>query len=145
MRIAVRISSAPPRIVLFHNEGHGKFRDVSASSGIASVKGKALGVAFNDYDGDGFADIFVANDGMEQSLFRNKGDGTFEERALDAGVAYSDDGKTYAGMGVAFADYDNDGLPDIVVTNLALEKYALYRNEGGASSVTPASLPAWPR
>ena len=117
--------------VLFHNEGGGKFRDVSESSGIASVKGKALGVAFNDYDGDGFADIFVANDGMEQSLFHNKGDGTFEERALDAGVAYSDDGKTYAGMGVAFADYDNDGLPDIVVTNLALEKYALYRNEGG--------------
>src|SRR5258708_5202160 len=67
---------------------------------------------------------------MEQFLFRNKGDGTFEERALDAGVAYSDDGKTYAGMGVAFADYDNDGFPDIVVTNLALEKYALYRNEG---------------
>src|SRR5258708_30900008 len=68
---------------------------------------------------------------MEQFLFRNKGDGTFEERALDAGVAYSDDGKTYAGMGVAFADYDNDGLTDIAVTNLALEKYALYRNEGG--------------
>src|SRR5262245_21308650 len=117
--------------VLFHNEGGGKFRDVSVSSGIASVKGKALGVAFNDYDGDGFADIFVAHDGMEQVLFRNKGDGTFEERALDAGVAYSDDGKTYAGMGVAFADYDNDGLPDIVVTDLALEKYAIYRNEGG--------------
>jgi hypothetical protein len=117
--------------LLFHNEGGGKFRDVSVSSGIASVKGKALGVAFNDYDGDGFADIFVANDGMEQFLFHNKGDGTFDERALDAGVAYSDDGKTFAGMGVAFADYDNDGLPDIVVTNLALEKYALYRNEGG--------------
>jgi len=63
--------------VLFHNKGGGKFRDASVSSGIASVKGKALGVAFNDYDGDGFADIFVANDGMEQSLLRNKGDGTF--------------------------------------------------------------------
>jgi hypothetical protein len=117
--------------LLFHNEGGGKFRDVSLASGIASVKGKALGVAFNDYDGDGFADIFIANDGMEQFLFRNKGDGTFEERALETGVAYSDDGKTYAGMGVAFADYDNDGLPDIAVTNLALEKYALYKNEGG--------------
>src|SRR6267143_1654894 len=122
----------PTTSVLFHNEGSGKFRDVSAESGIAAVKGKALGVAFNDYDGDGFADIFVANDGMEQFLFHNKGNGTFEERALDAGVAFSDDGKTYAGMGVAFADYDNDGLPDIVVPNLALEKYALYRNEGGA-------------
>ncbi len=116
--------------VLFHNEGGGRFRDVSAPSGIASVKGKALGVAFNDYDGDGFADIFVANDGMEQFLFHNKGDGTFEERALPSGVALSDDGRSYAGMGVAFADYDNDGRPDIVVTNLALEKYALYRNEG---------------
>jgi hypothetical protein len=117
--------------VLFHNEGGGKFRDVSVESGIASVKGKALGVAFNDYDGDGFADIFVANDGMEQFLFHNKGDGTFEERALETGVALSDDGKSFAGMGVVFADYDNDGLPDIAVTNLAMEKYALYRNEGG--------------
>jgi hypothetical protein len=121
----------PVTNILFHNEGGGKFRDVSAESGIAAVKGKALGVAFNDYDGDGFADIFVANDGMEQFLFHNKGDGTFEERALETGVALSDDGKSYAGMGAVFADYDNDGLPDIVVTNLALEKYALYRNEGG--------------
>ena len=117
--------------LLFHNEGGGRFRDVSAAAGIGSVKGKSLGVAFNDYDGDGFADIFVANDGMEQFLFRNKGDGTFEERALNAGVALSDDGKPFAGMGVAFADYDNDGRPDILVTNLALEKYALYHNEGG--------------
>jgi hypothetical protein len=117
--------------VLFHNEGGGRFRDVSAAAGISSVKGKSLGVAFNDYDGDGFADIFVANDGMEQFLFRNKGDGTFEECALNAGVALSDDGKPFAGMGVAFADYDNDARPDILVTNLALEKYALYHNEGG--------------
>ena len=117
--------------VLLHNEGGGRFRDVSAASGIAAVKGKALGVAFNDYDGDGFADILVANDGMEQFLFHNRGNGTFEERALEAGVALSDDGKPFAGMGVAFADYDNDGRPDLAVTNLALEKYALYRNEGG--------------
>ncbi|MDQ6706399.1 MAG: CRTAC1 family protein [Acidobacteriota bacterium] len=116
--------------LLFHNEGGGRFRDVSVPSGIGSVKGKSLGVAFNDYDGDGFADVFVANDGMEQFLFRNKGDGTFEERAMDAGVALSDDGKPFAGMGVAFVDYDNDGRPDILVTNLALEKYAAYRNEG---------------
>ncbi len=116
---------------LFHNEGDGRFRDVSVTAGIGGVKGKSLGVAFNDYDGDGFADIFVANDGMEQFLFRNKGDGTFQECALDAGVALSEDGKPFAGMGVAFADYDNDGRPDILVTNLALEKYAVYRNEGG--------------
>ncbi len=117
--------------LLFHNEGGGRFRDRSEASGIAAVKGKALGVAFNDYDDDGFADIFVANDGMEQFLFHNKGNGAFEERALEAGVAFSDDGKPFAGMGVAFADYDNDGRPDIVITNLALEKYALYRNQGG--------------
>jgi len=90
-----------------------------------------MGVAFNDYDGDGLADIFVTNDGMEHFLFHNKGNGAFEERAIDAGVALSDEGKTNAGMGVAFADYDNDGLPDILVTNLALEKYALYHNQGG--------------
>lgn len=116
--------------LLFRNEGDGRFRDVSEPSGIASVKGKALGVAFNDYNVDGFADIFVANDGMQQFLFRNKGDGTFDEGAFEAGVAFSDDAKAFAGMGVSFADYDNDGRPDILVTNLALEKYALYRNEG---------------
>lgn len=116
--------------LLFHNEGNGRFRDVTDASGIGAAKGKGMGVAFNDYDGDGFTDVFVSNDGMEQFLFHNKGNGTFEERAMDAGVALSDDGRTYAGMGVAFADYDNDGRPDILVTNLALEKYALYHNDG---------------
>jgi hypothetical protein len=117
--------------LLFHNEGNGRFRDVSVESGIAEPKGKALGVAFHDLDGDGWLDVFVANDGMEQFLFRNRGGGRFEEIALRAGAAFSDDGKTFAGMGVAFEDYDNDGRPDVLVTNLALEKYALYRNQGG--------------
>ena len=114
--------------VLLRNEGRGRFRDVSSSSGFAAVPGKGMGVAFNDYDGDGFTDIFVSNDGMEQYLFRNQGDGRFSEVALETGVAYSGDATTYAGMGAAFADYDNDGRPDLLVTNLALEKYALYRN-----------------
>ena len=117
--------------LLYHNEGAGRFGDASASAGIASVTGKGMGVAFNDYDGDGFPDIFVSNDLMEQFLFHNRGNGTFEERALDAGVAFSEDGRSYSGMGAVFADYDNDGLPDILVTNLALEKWALYRNQGG--------------
>lgn len=116
--------------ILYHNEGGGRFRDVSDISGISSKKGRGLGVAFNDFDNDGFTDIFIANDGMEQYLFRNKGNGTFEEKGLETGVAFTDDGKPYAGMGVAFADYDNDGKPDLAVTNLALEKYALYRNIG---------------
>lgn len=127
--------------LLYRNIGNGRFRDVSAASGIGSAVGKGMGVAFHDYDSDGFTDIFVANDLMEQFLFRNQGNGTFKERGLDAGVALSDDGKPFSGMGAAFADYDNDGLPDILVTNLAQEKWALYRNDGSgyfsyASAVT---------
>ncbi len=119
--------------ILYRNMGNGTFKDVSRESGIAGKRGRSLGVAFNDYDGDGFADIFVANDGMEQFLFHNNGDGTFTERALEAGVALSDDGKPYAGMGVDFRDYDNDGKPDIIVTNLAKQIYALYHNDGDGS------------
>jgi hypothetical protein len=116
--------------LLYRNRGDGTFEDVSIASGIASKKGRALGVAFADYDGDGFADIFVANDGMEQFLFHNNGNGTFTERALEAGVAFTDDGKPISGMGADFRDYDNDGRPDIVVTDLARQSYAVYHNEG---------------
>lgn len=119
--------------ILYRNLGNGTFEDVSRKSAIAAKAGRSLGVAFNDYDGDGFADIFVANDGMEQFLFHNNGNGTFTERALDAGVALSDDGKPYAGMGVDFRDYDNDGKPDILVTNLAKQIYALYHNDRDGS------------
>ena len=116
--------------ILYHNNGNGTFTDVSQASGIASKQGRSLGVAFNDYDGDGFQDIFVANDGMEQFLFHNDRNGTFTERAQDAGVALTDDGSVYAGMGVDFRDYDNDGEPDIIVTNLAKQVYAIYHNDG---------------
>jgi hypothetical protein len=118
--------------ILYRNRGDGTFEDVSRKSGIAKP-GRSLGVAFNDYDGDGHPDIFVANDGMEQFLFHNNGDGTFREVALEAGVSLSDDGKPYAGMGVDFRDYDNDGKPDIIVTNLARQVYAIYHNDGNGA------------
>lgn len=116
--------------LLYRNRGDGTFEDVSAASGIAAHQGRALGVAFADYDDDGFTDIFVANDGMEQFLFRNNGNGKFTERAVEAGVALSDDGKPISGMGVDFRDYDNDGRPDVVVTGLSRQKYALFHNDG---------------
>ena len=116
--------------LLYRNRGDGTFEDVSEKSGIASQKGRALGVSFADYDGDGFSDIFVANDGMQQYLFHNNGNGTFTECALDAGAALSADGKPLSGMGAVFQDYDNDGLPDILVTELPREIYGLYHNDG---------------
>jgi hypothetical protein len=118
---------------LYHNNGDGTFTDVSQRSGIASKKGRALGVAFADYDGDGFTDIFVANDGMQQYLFHNNGNGTFTETALEAGTALSEDGRRLSGMGVVFQDYDNDGRPDIIVTELPREIYGVYHNDGGGS------------
>jgi len=119
--------------LLFRNNGDGTFSDVSEEAGVANPNGKGLGVAFADYDGDGYTDIYVANDSMMCFLYHNKGNGTFEEVALTAGAGYNEDGKPFAGMGVDFADYDNDGRPDIFVTNLSQEMYALYKNIGGGS------------
>src|SRR6266513_3551740 len=116
--------------ILYHNNGEGTFTDVSAKAGVANPAGKWLGVAFADYDGDGFEDIFVANDSVQCFLYHNNGNGTFSEVGLLAGVGYNEDGKTFAGMGVDFSDYDNDGLPDIVVTDLSNERYMLFRNNG---------------
>ena len=116
--------------ILYHNNGDGTFTDVSQRSGIVAKKGRALGVAFADYDDDGFTDIFVANDGMQQYLFHNNGNGTFTERGLEAGAALSEDGRRLSGMGVVFQDYDNDGRPDIIVTELPREIYGVYHNDG---------------
>jgi enediyne biosynthesis protein E4 len=116
--------------LLYRNRGDGTFEDVSELSGIAAKKVRALGVAFADYDGDGFTDIYVSNDGMQQYLFHNNGDGTFHECALESGAALTADGKGLSGMGVAFQDYDNDGRPDALVTVLPREIYGLYHNDG---------------
>jgi hypothetical protein len=116
--------------LLYHQRADGTFEDVTAASGIADTSGKGLGVAFADFDADGWTDIFVANDSVRQELYRNKGDGTFEDIALMAGAGYDENGKTFAGMGVDAADYDNDGYMDLFITTLSNETYPLYRNNG---------------
>ncbi|MGH9584692.1 MAG: FG-GAP repeat domain-containing protein, partial [Bryobacteraceae bacterium] len=121
----------PITYLLFHNEGHGRFRDVSKESGVANFAGKGLGVAMNDYDRDGWPDIVVANDSFPEQLFHNLGNGKFKEVGLQAGIAYDQNGNTFAGMGVDFADYDNDGWPDIFIDSLAKQKYALFHNQHG--------------
>jgi len=113
--------------LLFHNNGDGTFADVSAKAGVADANGKGLGVAFADYDDDGFTDVYVANDSVQSFLYHNLQGRGFEEVGLLAGVGFTDDGKTFAGMGVDFADYDNDGRPDLIVTDLSNERYRLYR------------------
>jgi hypothetical protein len=123
----------PTTNILYRNRGNGTFEDVSAASGIAAKKGHGLGVAFADYDGDGFTDIFVANDATEQFLFHNNGNGTFTEVALDSGAALTSSGKMPSGMGVVFQDYDNDGLPDLLVTQLPHEPYVVFHNDGKGS------------
>jgi enediyne biosynthesis protein E4 len=119
--------------ILYHNNGNGTFTDVSAKAGVANSNGKGLGVSFADYDGDGFTDIFVANDSVQCFLYHNNGNGTFSEVGLLAGVGYNEDGKTFAGMGADFSDFDNDGRPDIVVTDLSNERYMVFRNNGDST------------
>jgi enediyne biosynthesis protein E4 len=119
--------------ILYRNNGNGTFTDVSTKSGIANPNGKGLGVAFADYDRDGYMDIYVANDSVQSFLYHNNRDGTFTEEGLVAGVGFNEDGKTFAGMGVDFADYDNDGLPDIIVTDLSNERYKLFHQNADSS------------
>jgi hypothetical protein len=123
----------PVTNLLFHNDGDGRFTDVSSKAGLAAVPGKGLGVAFADYDGDGFTDVYVANDSVQSFLFHNAGNGTFEEIGLVAGVGFTEEGKAFAGMGVDFSDFDNDGRPDVFVTDLSNERYRLFRHNGDGS------------
>ncbi len=118
--------------LVYRNNGDGTFTESAAKFGL-NTPGKGLGLALADFDRDGHLDIAVANDSMPEFLYRNKGNGTFEETGLSAEIAVDGDGRTYAGMGIDFQDFDNDGLPDLVITNLANQKYALYRNNGDGS------------
>ena len=118
--------------LVYHNEGDGRFTEVGEKMGLA-IPGKGLGIAIADYDRDGRIDLFVANDSMPEFLFHNKGGGRFEEKGLLSQVAVDEDGRTYAGMGVDFEDFNNDGLPDLVVDNLANQMYAIYQNAGDST------------
>jgi hypothetical protein len=118
--------------LVYHNNKDGTFTEVAQKVGLGKP-GKGLGVALADYDRDGHIDLFVANDSMVEFLYHNKGDGIFEDVGLASEVAVDMDGRTYAGMGADFADYNNDGWPDIVVTDLANQRYALYQNNGDGS------------
>ena len=124
-------SNFEPQVdILYRNRGDGTFADVTGAAGIDGVYGSGLGVATMDFDGDGRLDIYVANDGNENQLWRNLGNGAFEDVALFAGVALNGDGAAEAGMGIAVDDFDRDGDPDIFVTHLRDETNTLYENQG---------------
>ena len=119
----------PISLLVYHNDGNGHFTEVAHKLGL-DVPAKALGIAIGDYDQDGRIDLAVANDSMPEFLFHQKPDGTFEEVGLESEIAVNEEGKTFAGMGIDLADYNNDGWPDLVITDLANQRYALYRNLG---------------
>lgn len=121
---------APAKDLLYRNNGDGTFTNVSEAAGIGTRTGTGLGILCNDYTGDGMVDIFVANDGMADQLWRNNGNWSFTDVAALRGCALDDEGRAKAGMGVTSDDFDNDGDLDILVCNLTDESDSLYRNEG---------------
>lgn len=128
--------SCPPSMyageanILYHNNGDGTFTDVSEKMGIAGQIGKGMGVAIADYDGDGWMDIFVANDNERNFLFRNRNGKRFDEIGVESSVAFNDDGVPVSGMGVDFRDWSNDGNPSVFVTALGGETFPMFRNDG---------------
>ena len=115
---------------LWHNRGDGTFEDVTKKAGLGDPTSKTLGVAILDYDSDGWPDLLFSNDTQPNKLYRNNGNGTFTEKAVPVGVAFSEDGVARAGMGVDAADYDRSGHPSILITNFANQMLSLYHNEG---------------
>ncbi len=132
----VQVACGPPGLpgtknILYHNNGNGTFTDVSERSGITQANGTyGLGVLVADFDNDGWPDIYVANDSQASLLYHNQKNGKFIDIGIEAGCAFSPDGKPQAGMGVSAADYDGDGNLDIVKTNFAGDTHSLYRNRG---------------
>ena len=126
-------SFAPLPNTLYRNNGDGTFSDVSEETGISTVVGKGMGVVFADYDGDGFTDVFVANDNSPNLLFHNLGGKRFEEVGLQAGVACNQEGTFLAGMGADFRDVNNDGLPDLWHTAIENETFPLFINQGNGN------------
>ena len=124
--------------ILFLNDGKGSFQDVTKAAGLYDPASKALGVTLIDYDGDGRLDLFVANDTQPNRLYRNRGDGTFTDVAVTAGIAFNEAGVARAGMGVDAADYDGSGRPSLVIGNFSNEMMALYTNEGNGLFVDEA-------
>jgi hypothetical protein len=123
---------------LWHNLGNGKFEDVTQKAKFYEPTSKSLGVAILDYNADGWPDILLANDTQPNKLYLNKHDGTFEEKGVSAGIAFSEDGVARAGMGVDAADYDRSGRPSLIITNFANQMISLYHNEGNGLFVDEA-------
>ncbi len=123
---------------LYHNLGGGKFEDATAKAGLDDPHSKALGVAVLDYDGDGWPDLFVANDTQPNKLYHNLRNGRFKEEGLAAGVAFSEDGVARGAMGVDAADYDRSGRPHLVVGNFSNQMLGLYHNDGNGLFVDEA-------
>ena len=115
---------------LWHNRGDGTFEDATKKAGLNDPTSKTLGIAVLDYDNDGWPDLLLSNDTQPNKLYRNNGNGTFTEKAVLAGVAFSEDGVARAGMGVDAADYDGSGAPSLLITNFANQMISLYHNEG---------------
>ena len=115
---------------LWHNRGDGTFEDVTQKAGLGEPTSKTMGIAILDYDNDGWPDLLFSNDTQPNKLYRNNGNGTFSEKGVIAGVAFSEDGVARAGMGVDTADYDHSGRPSLMITNFSNQMLSLYHNEG---------------